>query len=283
MDQAARLLNDANTALYAVDAHGLIGTLSGMTAMSNAESAGPQSQAQFRQQMGRGRGGNIDPFDAPGAGLNTMNMLADLTGGLVFYNKSNAVEESIRTAVDDGEPTYTLGFYPAQAEQDGVSHNVHDLKVEVARRGVSVRYRRNYFAPKTPAATNERPTLETLLKNPLDATQLELVAETMPDPAKPGFRQVHVSVDLHDVHLENRNNTWVGAVDVSFFIEGSKTARTITKKVEIPDAELAVALEKGIAVNDSIGVDSQTGVLRIVVQDRTTGAAGSVRAQLGKR
>jgi VWFA-related protein len=92
MDEAARALNDANMALYAVDAHGLIGSLSGMIAMSNAESAGPQSQAQVRLQM-MGRGGrNIDPLDAPGAGLNTMNMLADLTGGLVFYNKSNASE-----------------------------------------------------------------------------------------------------------------------------------------------------------------------------------------------
>jgi VWFA-related protein len=283
MDDAARLLNDANTALYAVDAHGLIGALSGMIAMSNAESAGPQSQAQLRLQM-TGRGGrNIDPFDAPGAGLNTMNMLADLTGGLVFYNKSNSIEESIRAAADDGELTYTLGFYPAPAEQDGASHNLHNLKVEVARRGVSVRYRQNYLATKTPAAANERPTLETLLKDPLDATQLGLVAETMPDPAKPGFWQVRVSVDLHDVHLENQNNIWVGAVDVSFFMEGSPTARMISRKVEIPADQLAAALEKGIAVSDSIAMNGPAGKLRIVAQDRATGAAGSVRVPLGRR
>jgi hypothetical protein len=88
-----------------------------------------------------------------------------------------------------------------------------------------------------------------------------------------------VSIDLHDVQLENRNNAWVGGVDVSFFIEGSPTARTFTRKIEIPEDQLAAALEKGIAVNDSIG----PGMLRIVAQDRSTGAAGSVRMTVGKR
>jgi hypothetical protein len=143
-----------------------------------------------------------------------------------------------------------------------------------------VRYRANYFAARV--APSERPTLpslEALLKDPLDAIQLELVAETNPDPALPGFYDVRVSIDLHDVHLENQNNIWVGAVDVSFFIEGSPTARTITRKIEIPEDQLAAALEKGIVVNDS----SAAGVLHIVAQDRSTGAAGSVRITLSKR
>jgi VWFA-related protein len=276
VEQAARALNDANIALYPVDARGLIGALQGLTAIPNAEVGGPASPRQLLMQMGRG--------ESPSPrGLNTENMFADLTGGLVFYNKSNAIEDSIQAAVDDGELTYTLGFYPAQAEQDGASHNLHNLKVEVARRGVSVRYRQNYFTSTLPAAANERPTLEALLKDSLDATQLELVAETSPDPARPGSWQVRVSIDLHDVQLENRNNTWSGAVDVSFFIEGSPTARTISRKIEIPEDQFAAALEKGILVNDSIVVNGPTRELHIVAQDRATGAAGSVRIALGKR
>ncbi len=208
-----------------------------------------------------------------------MYKLADLTGGLVFFNKSNAIEESIQQAVDDSELTCTLGFYPAQEGQDGSRHN---LKVEVDKRGVSVRYRQNYFATRKPLAANERPSLEELLKDALDATQLELTAEAMPDPARPGFYEVRVSIDFHGVRLERRRTitgTVKGAVDVSFFIEGSRTARTIARKVEIADAQLAAALEKGVVVNDSTGA----GMLRIVAQDRSTGAAGSVRITLGKR
>ena len=264
---AARALNDANVALYAVDARGLIGTLSGTTAISNAETAGPQSPLQLRLQMQAG-GGFL-------SGTDTMSRLADLTGGLMLYN-ANAIEDSIQEALDDGELTYTLGFYPTQEVRNGAWHK---LKVEVAKQGVSVRYREKYFAARTLTGTNDRPTLSELLKVPLDATQLELVTETTPDGARPGSWQVRASVGLHDVHLENRNNTWAGAVDVSFFIEGSRTARTITRKLEIPDAQLATALEKGIVVNDSIG----GGVLRIVAQDLATGAAGSIRVPLVRR
>ena len=269
VEQAARALNDANIALYMVDARALIGALQGLTAVTNAEARGPGSPRQLTMQMGRG--------ESPSPrGLNTESMFADLTGGLVFYNKSNAIEESIQEAVDDGELTYTLGFYPAEEEKDGAWH---DLKVEVSKRGVSVRYRRNYFASKGAPAADERPSLESMFQDPLDATQLQLVAETTPDEARPGFYDVRVTIDLHDVHLENRDSTWVGAVDVSFFIEGARTARTITRKIEIPEAQRAAALEKGIAVNDSIG----PGVLRIVAQDQSTGAAGSVRITLNKR
>jgi VWFA-related protein len=89
LDEAARALNDANVALYAVDARGLVGALSGMTAISNAEFGGPQSPAQFEQQMHAG-GGFL-------SGTDTLSRLAELTGGLVLYN-ANAIEDSIREA-----------------------------------------------------------------------------------------------------------------------------------------------------------------------------------------
>jgi VWFA-related protein len=255
MDQTARLLNEANVALYGVDARGLQGTL---------------------ELTSGGRNGYP-------AGLNTMAKLAGLTGGLLFTN-DNGIEDLIQTAIADGESTYTLGFYPTQEEHDGAWHN---LKVKVARPGVSVRYRETYFAAKTapaPAANDHAtlPSLEALIKDPLDASQVRLVAETMPDPEKPGFWQVHVSVDLHDIHLDKQDDLWVCEVDVSLSIEGSRTARTITTKVKLPDAGLAGALEKGIEVNDSIEADSQAVRLRIVAQDRATGAVGSIRVPLGR-
>jgi hypothetical protein len=275
MEQTARVLNDANVALYAVDARGLRGALDGATGISDAEHAGPRQPGLIARPMPPGR-------DGYPAGLDTMAKLSGLTGGLLYTN-DNGIEDLIREAMDDGELTYTLGFYPMQEAQDGTWHN---LKVEVARPGVNVRYRENYFAariapaPVPAPAASERPKIETLLKDPLDATQLRLTAETMPDPVKPGFWNVHVTVDLHDVHLENEDNIWVGGVDVSLSIDGSRSFRTITAKVKIPDAGLAATLEKGITMDDSIDGNGQTGKLRIVAQDRATGAAGSIRVPL---
>ena len=268
VEQAARALNEANIAVYPVDARGLIGALQGLSPIPNAEvGGGPLSPRLLAMQAGRGTRGN------PLRGADTEGMLAGLTGGLAFINKSNAIEESMQSAVNDGELTYKLGFYPMQDDKDGVWH---DLKVAVDRRGVSVRYRSSYLAPGVVTSTNEAPTREALLNDPFDATQLELLAETSPD-------HVQVTVDLHDVHLEKQNDTWVGGVDVTFFAEGSHTARTITRKLEIPDGELAAALEKGIVVNHSLAADGQTGTLRIVAQDRATGAAGSLRIRLNRK
>lgn len=284
MEEAARLLNDSNMALYAVDAHGLIGALSGLTGIANAESRGPQSAGQLRQQMSTGRGGNIDPFDAPGAGLNTMNMVAGLTGGLVFYNKSNAIEESIRTSAEDGDLTYALGFYPEQEDRDGLPH---DLKVEVARRGVSLRYRENYFAARAADAANDTvndsPALQQLLGNPLDTTQLQLTAQATPDQARPGFLQVKVNVDLHGLALEQRDAVRSGMIDVSFYVEGSGNVGTKTLKIGIPEEQFASYLAKGIDTAQSVETTGRAQALRVVVQDRTSGATGSVTVPLGKR
>jgi VWFA-related protein len=277
MDQTARILNDASVALYAVDARGLMGALNGATGISDAEHAGPRQQGLPGvpvRPAPRGR-------DGYPAGLDTMAKLSGLTGGLLYTN-DNGIEDLIRSAMDDGELTYTLGFYPMQEAQD----DWHSLKVDVTRPGVNLRYRESYFAariaPAPAPAANDRPKIEALLKDPLDATQLRLVAETTPDPAKPGFWQVHVTVDLHDVHLEKQDDLWVGGVDVSLSIDGSRGYRTVSAKVKIPDAALAASLEKGITVNDSIDGAGLSGKLRIVAQDRATGAVGSMRVPLGR-
>ncbi len=105
-----------------------------------------------------------------------------------MYLNTNGIENSIRIAVEDADLTYTLGFYPAQESKD---RDLHSLKVKVARGGVSVRYRENYSASLTPAKahgrpTNDRPTMDQLLNDPLNATQLGLFAERRPSGA-PGF------------------------------------------------------------------------------------------------
>jgi VWFA-related protein len=272
MEKAARALNDANVALYAVDPRGLTGSLaSGMTGVSSADSKGPQTRPGGIRMNSRGGG-----FPS---GTDTMDFVAGLTGGLAFTN-DNGIENLIQAVVDDGKLTYTLGFYPWQDEQDGTWHK---LKVEVARREIKVRYRENYFAAGEPARALDRPTLEQLLRNSLDAAQLEIVAETAPDPARPGFIQVKVTVDLHDLELEHENGRRSGIIDVSVYVEGSRKVRTKTLKIDMADDQFAAFLGKGIDTVESVDTSGGLGALRVVVQDRTTGAAGTVTVPLGQR
>ncbi len=205
-------------------------------------------------------------------------MLATLTGGLLFSN-DNGIEHSIQTAVEEGEITYTLGFYPLQEEQDGAWHH---LKVQVARHDVQVRYRENYFAGAADR-TLGRPALEQLLRDSLEATQLEILAATAPDPARPGFIQVKVNVDLHNLELKHEKGRRSGGIDVSFYLQGSGKVRTKTLEIAIPDDQFAAFLVKGIDTVESLDTTIGTGPLRVVVQDRTTGAAGSVTVSLPGR
>lgn len=272
MQEAARSLNDANVALYAVDARGLIGALGQMTGISNAESGGASAQ-QLTQRM-------RDHAFAPAgpSHIETMNLLAGLTGGDVYFN-TNGIDDSIQKAVEDGDVTYSLPFYPSEASQDG---KVHKLGVKVARPGVSLRYRENYLATKPQSEVENRTTLEQLVKDSLDATQIGLLAQAAPDPKRPGYFNVRVTVGLHDVELAKQDGKWVGAIEVLFYIEKRSAVQATTRTIEIPDNELAAALEKGFVIDHSIEWQGNSGDLRIVVEDRTSGAAGSLRISLGK-
>jgi len=269
MEQAARSLNDANVALYAVDGRGLIGALGPMTGIPKAEFRGPSGpQVRSRASVPSGP-----------SHIETMNLLAGRTGGAVYFN-TNAIEESVQKAVEDGDVTYSLAFYPSEASQDG---KVHKLGVKVARAGVSLRYRENYLATKSQAEAENRPTLEQLVKDPLDATQIGLLAQATPDAARPGYFNVHVTVNLHDVQLGKQDRKWVGAIDLSFYVEKSNSAQATTRTIEIPEDQLAVALKKGVVIDHSIEWQGKAGDLRVVVEDKASGAAGSLRIPLGKR
>ena len=273
MEEAARSLNEANVALHAADARGLIGSLSGMTPIPNAEKGGmPPGQVTLMMR-------NWATVPSGPSHIETMNFLAGLTGGEVYYN-TNGIEDSFEKAVRFEDVTYSLGFYPTSESQDG---QVHALTVKVARPGVTLRYRSNYTALKPGLEAGNRPTPDLLLKDPLNATQIGLFANAAPDPARPGLFNVHVSLDLHDVQLYPEDGKWVGAAEVAFYIENSKSAQVATRSIEIPEDQLALALERGVGFDHAVEFRGNAGQLRIVMVDKATGSAGSLELPLRAR
>jgi hypothetical protein len=92
-----------------------------------------------------------------------------------------------------------------------------------------------------------------------------------------------VHIDPHDLALEHDNARQSFGVDVSFHVEASTKVLTKTLKFQIPDDQFAAFLEKGIETVESIDAAEGGEAVRVVVQDRATGAAGSVTVPLGKR
>jgi hypothetical protein len=118
-----------------------------------------------------------------------MEELAGETGGQAFVN-TNDITGAIRKAVEDSAVTYTLGFYLDGGSLDG---KFHELKVEVRRKGLSLRYPRAYFALPDTALTKSdaQQMLATAVQSPLESSMipvraaLERVNPPHPNTAEP--------------------------------------------------------------------------------------------------
>ncbi len=247
VQKATRMLNEANVAVYPVDARGLTGR--GLTI------------------------GNID----------TLNTVAAETGGQAFY-ATNDLKGAIRQAVSDSEITYTLGFY---VQQDALDGNFHDLRVKVAKSGLDVRYRKGYFASAEAAPTEKQRSdaLQELFGSPLDATAVGITALAEKYTAQPGIYRLTLSVAASDLHLQRLDSSWVGSIAVGFSVESAKSPSygVATFPIHLTEDQLKVALEQGIGVQKLIDTRGVTGRLRVAVQDQTTGSAGSVWVPLGTK
>jgi VWFA-related protein len=242
IDHAVRALNDANVAVYPIDPR--------------------------------------DPYNAGlGAeGIDTMNIVADGTGGKAFYNLGD-ISNAIKAAVEDSEITYALGFYPTDVKLDG---SYHKLSVEVARKGVEVRARKGYYASEVkPLSERARhKSIGEILDNPLDATGIGMTAQAEPVRGKPGTYDLVVTFDLSGIHMEREGNRWVASMDfVTYFPAAKKpNGDQQTMKISLSEQRLRESLTGGYTLHRAWNAPvDRKGDLRLVVQDRATGAAGSVR------
>jgi VWFA-related protein len=256
LGRATRLFSEANIAVYPVDLRGL-------------QAPDPP----------RGRRG-FAPTPLP----DVMLRLADQTGGRAFYF-NNDLESSIRTAISDAAVRYTLGFYPAQNGFDGKFHN---LEVKVARNDVEVRHRTGYFAVKdeAPSERERRTIMADLLSSPLDASQIGLQAAAQPEPAngnsKANAFRLQLRVDAADLQLERRNDRWVGNLDVAIRLESSKQkdVELRTVALDLTEENFRTALVRGLVMSETITTDKPADRVRVVMQDRATGFAGSLSVPL---
>src|SRR5262249_23153824 len=100
IERATRAVNQANMAIYPVDARGLIGPFDAMPSMNPANRPmGRQATINVNNRASR------SIFDTQAS----MRELADRTGGRAFLN-SNDIAGAIRRAVDDSQVTYNLAF-----------------------------------------------------------------------------------------------------------------------------------------------------------------------------
>jgi hypothetical protein len=217
------------------------------------------------------------------SGLDSMNLLADETGGKIFRNR-NDIERAIRSAVDDGQVSYMLGYYPTHGKWDG---RFVKVKVKVDRPGLQVQARTGYYAASK--AKLDEKTIVSLLEDsalsPLDASTIGLTVYAEPPDRRTGNTlKFVVDIDPRDLTLLLENRAWVGGVNLMLMlqsVEGNVLSRTVQSYDLRFTPEERDRMEKsGLTIDHSVDLKENAYRLRVVVHDSRSGAIGAVTVPL---
>ncbi len=259
IEDATRSLNNANVAVYPVDARGLIGNPIGV------DRRGPPPRG-------------ASPFPAR-QNFDTMNTFAERTGGKAFYN-TNDIHGAVRKALDDSKVTYVLGYYPTNTNWDG---KFREIKVRTSKAGVHLHYRLGYFAlPDSTMTDDEKARLMTDAEwSPLESTDLALEVQANPIMAAAGRElQVQVRIPSDQLHFEQSESHWKDSLDL-VWVEagpGGRPLGKITKNVglDVPADSYNLLVTKGINFSETIKVRDDAIEVRLITRDNGSGAIGSV-------
>jgi len=266
-------LNNANMAVYPVDARGLVAGAPGTTDWNNLYST-----------------------------QGTMNELASATGGRAFVN-TNGLARAMRAAADDSQASYELGFYVHDIRWNG---KYHALKVKVARPGVHLRYRQGYFATretaKTPKTGDQVDALfNQALFSPLDSPGVGLrvtlekvthhtdtrrnMATNKVVPFHKDRALLGINVDAHDIALKGGSDG--GSVQLVLVLAQTGPdgkvldAARYDMKMRVVAGGVQRFTGEGLRMEKWVDLVQGATSLELVVRDPASGVLGSVRIPVG--
>ncbi|MEO8370291.1 MAG: VWA domain-containing protein [Candidatus Solibacter sp.] len=239
--RAIAALNEANVALYTVDARGLL--------------------------VNRGDGPNID----------TMRDLAEATGGKAYYHR-NDIDHALEEAAEDVRRTYTLGFYIPEQERDG---RVHELRVRVDRAHVELRYRKSYYAgtEQSPARPAKITALDDELLNPLDVHGMRMVLRVERMEGEHSALRLHITLDPQGVTLMPDSEGWSGKLD-HLFVESDANGKILARIADPGGFHITPNTRPqfdriGAAYAVVVPLKENTATLQVFVRDIPSGRTGS--------
>jgi VWFA-related protein len=169
------LLNDAHVATYTIDAGGLVPSSLGDPSLS-----GRDSEGKVHLGIDANRALSSESFQRFST-HDALETIARDTGGRYFGN-GNDLDHAIQSALRESSSYYMLGYYPSNKKWSG---KFRQVKLQVDRPGVQLRYRRGYFAmnPSDWRKDNgERTLTAALTANSLPSTEVTFMARALPSP-----------------------------------------------------------------------------------------------------
>jgi VWFA-related protein len=265
--RTVKAVNNANVAIYPVDARGLV---------ADSRFSADKQKVDLRPKLSMG------PIVE---NQQTMEEMASRTGGKAFYN-TNDLKNAIREAIADASTTYTLGFYPADEHYDGKFHKFN-VKAEHAGFGYDVRYRKGYFDFQNKPTDDKarKAEIRDAVLSPLDSSALGMVIQTRRiDKPAPNSMEMVIYVDPKGIGFQPTGDRMNCKVDV-FFVQKNDRGNQFNGK----DDTITLALTKenydkvmteGLSYHQVVPLVPQATQLRVVVRDDASGTLGSVTVPL---
>ena len=267
-EMTLRALNNANIAIYPVDARGLINS-----EISDSEGIQKPDTTIF----------------------GTMQVMARRTGGRAYFN-TNGIMSSIRETMNGSRVVYELGFYPSDVAWDG---SFHAIRVGVNRPEVRVIAREGYFAlPEPTLAPGARTELiSETAKSPVEATGIRMHVEVTPPSSKDDFKddsrrdprderklKLSVSAEPQQFDFVETNGQWSAAIETAVIQLDDKNRILQSAPMLFPvkvDAETyAQLMKQKLSFTRELPILPDAAELRVIVRDGSSGRIGSVHIPL---
>jgi VWFA-related protein len=271
-ERTFQALAAAQISVYPVDVRGLV--------ENTATVVGSSTGQKLAKQIS-----DLNAFQQ--STIDTLNQLADMTGGRAFYN-SNDLATSFKRAADDASSYYLASYY-----LDTHNNNAgwRELKVKTDQAGLEVRAREGFFV--TNATMNHDATraadLAYALASPIEGTgvpvTLKWVGISGDGAKKKAEFIVHVppgGISIEAGNGQNHLNFDYAAAAYVNDGKANKAAVTSGKTISppVPDAQMASLRNNGIDMKNALELAPGQYTVRVVIRDNVTGRIGSVTAPL---
>ncbi|MGC0772996.1 MAG: VWA domain-containing protein [Candidatus Acidiferrum sp.] len=263
----ARILSPAQIAVYPLDGRSLLTRRT------------PENEWDIDDQLHGVLGLGMPSQSSQPIGIDTMQSLADATGGRAFVN-TNDLTGAIRDAVEDSAVTYTLGFY---VDSDSLDGKFHELKVKVKRSGLTVRYAKGYFALQdSPATQGDRHNSYLVaLRSPLESSSIPVTIRVVRvEKPLPHCLSLFGSIDIHELRFQQSDGSRKGAVEVAT-VEQDETGKILRQSAtrinfNFTEQKYSAYLKSGFPFHQFVQPQAGATTLRIVVEDPSTAELGSL-------
>jgi VWFA-related protein len=257
MTRTMAALNDANVSVYPIDARGL---------SKSAPAPG-------------------DSRKDPNTNISTMRSIAGDTGGVAYVNRSD-LARGVRMALDDSREVYVMTYYPKDIVENGA---YHQIRVQAARPGVQLRFRRGYYATarEEDSSAGAVDRLARAVSSPLDSSEIGIQASVEPAADDASALAVVIHVDPADLSLAHDAERWTGSLRLQWLQTGATGERyegpSRTVPVDLPQASYQNALQQGVRLELRIHRDSSAVALRVAVVDERGARVGSLSVPLPRQ